>query len=194
MPKIIYGSDFGRCDPNVRDPDSYTAWEKQGTEREVSHLLCALAMNLDAQRILEVGIYTGDTTINLARYAAERYVGLDINKKAIDHVGQRIDKSNIHPGVVMLAHGDLFNSEELLEGEGPFDLIYVDANWTNRVNEVGFVMPYLAHRGIIAAHDTGDASPGVTARRVWIDRPNLLVTHLNVPRGLTLIQRKRDFV
>ena len=87
--------------------------------------------------------------------------------------------------------------------DGPFDLVFVDADKTNYVNYYEAVLPKLAERGLIvvdntlwsgAVLDESDTSADTEAIRAFNDHvradPRVVCVQLTVRDGVTLIRRR----
>ena len=193
---MIEGEEFGRIDPNVRNASHYSSFTKQGTEVEVIDHLISLAVTIDAQNVLELGVHTGDTLVHLSPHVPGTYVAVDMDKPMLQYAMNLLDE--MHDGQIknVVALAGNYNHQRVKEHimeHGPYDLIYIDADWNNRDKELHMCIPWLTKRGIIAVHDTGDDSPGVHDRHIWMNEDDMNVLHLNTPRGLTLVQMKADF-
>jgi caffeoyl-CoA O-methyltransferase len=154
-----------------------------------------------ARRVLELGTYSGYSSISMA-------VALP--------PGGRIDSCEIDPSHADVAHryieragyadritiylGPALETIERLEGE--FDLVFIDADKENYKNYYEAVLPRLAERGLIAVDNTiwsgrvlddGDESESTLAIRDFNEhvRADSRVTSvmLTVRDGITLIRR-----
>src|SRR6059058_3328961 len=115
--------------------------------------LSFLVTMTNAQRVLEVGTFTGWSSIAMARALPPggRIVTCDVNEEttAIARryaeeagVADRIDY-RLGPGVETIAQLD-----------GPFDLVFIDADKPNYVNYYEATLPLLADGGLIVADNT----------------------------------------
>ena len=149
-----------------------------------------------AKRVLEVGTFTGWSAIAMARALPPggRLVSCDVNEETTAvarryaeeaGVADRID-FRLGPGV-----------EALASLEGPFDLVFIDADKGGYIDYYETVLPKLAPNGVILADNTlfGLDSEGETAQA--IARFNEHVLHddrvetvlLPFREGVTLIRR-----
>jgi caffeoyl-CoA O-methyltransferase len=154
-----------------------------------------------AKRILELGTYSGYSSISMA--AALPHGGhIDtceieeknaaVAKRYIEEAGYS-DRITVHLGPAL-------ETVERLEGE--FDFVFVDADKLNYVNYYEAVLPRLSERGLIAADNTlwsgrvldeSDDSEGTVAIRAFNDHVNAderaVSVMLTVRDGVTLIRR-----
>ena len=159
--------------------------------------LSFLVSMTQAMRVLEVGTFTGWSSIAMARALAPggRVTSCDINEETTAvarryaeeaGVADRID-FRIGPGV-----------ETLASLEGPFDLAFIDADKGGYVDYYEAILPKLSPNGIIAADNTlfGLDSDGENGQA--IARFNEHVLHddrveavlLPFREGVTLIRRR----
>jgi caffeoyl-CoA O-methyltransferase len=151
-----------------------------------------------AKRVLEVGTFTGWSSIAMARALPPggSLVTCDVNEETTSvarryaeeaGVADRID-FRVGPGLEMLATLD-----------GPFDLAFIDADKEGYVDYYEAILPKLAPDGLIAADNTlfgSDADDGEITRS--ITRFNEHVLHddrveavlLPLREGVTLIRKR----
>jgi predicted O-methyltransferase YrrM len=155
-----------------------------------------------AQHILEIGTFTGYSSISMALALREgaRIVSVDVNEETTAvarryaqeaAVADRIDY-RVGPAV-----------EELERLDGPWDLVFIDADKANYVNYYEAVLPKLGEDGFIVAdnvlwsgrvlEDDGDESTkAIKAFNDHVagdDRVECLM--LTVRDGMTLIRRRQ---
>jgi len=115
--------------------------------------LGVLVSSLRARRVLEVGTFTGYSSISmaLALPSGGRVITCDINEEttAIARryaeeagVADRIDY-RLGPGV-----------ETIVQLDGPFDLVFIDADKENYINYYEATLPLLADGGLIVVDNT----------------------------------------
>ena len=125
-------------------------WPQMMAGRPEARLLEALIVAGGAQRVLEFGTFTGVGALALAAALPEggRVTTLEIDPEmaaiarrhfAASPVGDRID----------LIVGDALTTLEGLDG--PFDLVWIDAQKTEYTAYYEAVVPKLSSRGVIAA-------------------------------------------
>jgi caffeoyl-CoA O-methyltransferase len=112
--------------------------------------LAFLVRALRAKRVLEVGTFTGYSSICMASALPDggRIVTLDVNEETTE-VARRyateagvVDRIDYRVGPA---------SETLAELEGPFDLIFIDADKSGYVDYYEAALPLLAADGLIVA-------------------------------------------
>jgi predicted O-methyltransferase YrrM len=93
------------------------------------HLLAQLA---GARKILEIGTLGGYSTIWLARALPEggRLITLEAEAKHAEVARKNIARAGLD-GVVTVRLGAALDTLPQLEGEGPFDLVFIDADKQN---------------------------------------------------------------
>ena len=155
-----------------------------------------------AQRVLEIGTFTGYSSISMALNLAAggRITSLDVNEETTA-VARRYaeeagvaDRIDYRVGPALEALGSL---------DGPFDLVFIDADKESYVNYYEAVLPKLADRGFIVADNVlwsgrvveegGDESTQAIKafdQHVASDErvESLMLT---VRDGMTLIRRRR---
>jgi predicted O-methyltransferase YrrM len=140
------------------------------------------------QRVLEVGVFTGWSTIELARGlpAGATIVACDVNpettaiaKRYAEEMGvaDRID-FRIGPALETIASLD-----------GPFDLVFIDAWKSDYVAYYEAVLPKLADDGVILADNTLSASARQFNDHVLRD-DRVECVLVPIRDGVTLIRRR----
>ena len=113
-------------------------------------VLAMLAHMIRPQRILEVGTYTGYSALCMAEGLAEggTLITLDKNEELEDMVRRYIDEA----GMTEKIDYRLGNAMELIpEIEGPFDLVFIDADKANYYNYFKLVIDKVRPGGFIIA-------------------------------------------
>jgi predicted O-methyltransferase YrrM len=116
-------------------------------------LLAVLVRSLAARRILELGTFTGYSSISMALALPDggRVITTDVNEETTAiarryaeeaEVADRID-FRIAPGLQTVAGL-----------EGPFDLVFIDADKENYVNYYEATLPLLADAGLMVVDNT----------------------------------------
>ena len=163
-----------------------------------------LVYGMAARRVLEIGTYSGYSSISMAAglppdghidtcEVEEEHAA--VARRYIEEAGLS-DRITVHLGPAL----------ETLRGlDGPFDFVFIDADKENYVNYYEDVLPKLAERGLIAADNTlwsgrvlGEADdsddPAPTRaikafnEHVRAD-PRVVSVMLTVRDGVTLIRR-----
>jgi caffeoyl-CoA O-methyltransferase len=149
------------------------------------------------QRVLEVGTFTGWSSIAMARALPPggSLVTCDVNEETTAvarryaeeaGVADRID-FRVGPGLATLATLD-----------GPFDLAFIDADKEGYVDYYEAILPKLAPRGVIAADNTlfGSDADGEIGRAITRFNDHVLrddrveAVLLPLREGVTLVRRR----
>jgi caffeoyl-CoA O-methyltransferase len=159
--------------------------------------LSFLVTMTDAKRVLEVGTFTGWSSIAMARALPPggRIVTCDVNEETTAVARRYAEEAGVADRIEYRTGPAL---ETLATLDGPFDLIFIDADKAGYVDYYEAVLPKLSPRGVIAADNTlfGMDSDGDTARA--ISRFNEHVLHddrveavlLPFREGVTLIRSR----
>ena len=163
--------------------------------------LAFLVGSTGARRVLELGTFTGYSSISMARALPEggSIVSCDVNEETTAIARRYADEA----GVADRIDYRLGPAIETLAGlDGPFDLVFIDADKTGYVDYYEAVLPKLADDGLILADNTlasgrvvDDAGDGMTAS---ITRFNEHVRQdervesvmLTIRDGVTMIRRR----
>jgi caffeoyl-CoA O-methyltransferase len=155
-----------------------------------------------ARRILEIGTFTGYSSISIALNLPDggRIVSLDMNEETTAVARRYAEEAGVAD---LIEHRVGPALEELGRLEGPFDLVFIDADKESYVDYYENVLPKLSERGFIVAdnvlwsgrvlEDDGDESTKAIKRfndHVAADeRVECLM--LTVRDGMTLIRPRR---
>jgi predicted O-methyltransferase YrrM len=168
------------------EPQQPTQRHGWNSEVDVADFLAALISMTGAKRVLEIGVFEGETSIKMieAMPNGSYYVGNDITNYR-KHV---LKKSGV---VVDLLMGKSISVMSQFEDEF-FDLIFVDGDhsWANILPEFKEVERIISKTGVIAYHDAIHI-PDVAELMRYANNFNYNVITLNTSegRGLALIQR-----
>ena len=115
--------------------------------------LQALVWGMGARRVLELGTYSGYSALAMAEALPEggEVVTCEVSDEHAEFAQRHFDASP-HGDRIRLLRGPALDS--LASLDGPFDLVFVDADKQNYVNYYEAVLPKLADRGLIAADNT----------------------------------------
>ena len=164
-------------------------------------LLALLVRLSGARRVLELGTFTGYSSISMASALPDdgRVVTCDVDPDAAAIARRYMDESG-HGHKIEIRLGPAL--ETIASLEGPFDLVFVDADKENYVAYYEAVLPRLTPRALIAADNTlwsgrvldpDDESESTRAIRSFNEhvRSDSRVTSvmLTVRDGVTLIRR-----
>jgi caffeoyl-CoA O-methyltransferase len=113
-------------------------------------LLQMLAMAMDARRVLEVGMFTGFSTLMLAAGMAEdgELITCEMDPKAIAFAQSFFARSPFGHKIT-IREGPALDTLRTLSG--PFDLAFIDADKPNYINYYEAILPLLRKGGIIVA-------------------------------------------
>jgi caffeoyl-CoA O-methyltransferase len=155
----------------------------------------------DARRILEIGTFTGYSSISMALALPEggRITTIEIDQETSDTARRHAEAAGVADRIDYRVGRAIDELETL---EGPFDLVFIDADKESYVDYYENVLPKLSERGFIVAdnvlwsgrvlEDGGDESTQAIKRfndHVAADeRVECLM--LTVRDGMTLIRRR----
>jgi caffeoyl-CoA O-methyltransferase len=155
-----------------------------------------------ASRVLEIGTFTGYSSISMALELPPggRIVTLDVNEETTNVARRYAEEAGVADRIDYRV-GPAIDELELLDG--PFDLVFIDADKENYVDYYENVLPKLSDRGFIVADnvlwsgrvledDGNESTQAIKAFNDHIaadDRVECLV--LTVRDGMTLIRRRR---
>jgi caffeoyl-CoA O-methyltransferase len=110
------------------------------------HMLVAVT---GARRVLEVGTFTGYSAMSMASAlpADGRLVTLDVSEEHVEVARRHIEASPWRDRIE-IRMGPAVDTIAALDG--PFDLVFIDADKTNYRNYYEAVLPKLSERGVIA--------------------------------------------
>jgi caffeoyl-CoA O-methyltransferase len=154
-----------------------------------------------ARRILEIGTFTGYSSISMALALPEggRITTIEIDRETSDTARRHADAAGVADRIDYRVGRAIDELETL---EGPFDLVFIDADKESYVDYYENVLPKLSERGFVVAdnvlwsgrvlEDGGDESTQAIKRfndHVAADeRVECLM--LTVRDGMTLIRRR----
>ena len=118
--------------------------------------LSNLVQKLKAQRVLEIGTSNGYSAIWLAlglRETGGQLITLEINRRRYSLAQNNFEATGID-GLIDSRLADAL--EEVPKLEGPFDLVFIDADKQDYGKYLEMVLPKVSSRGVIAAHNVTD--------------------------------------
>ena len=154
-----------------------------------------------ATRVLEIGTFSGYSALSMAAGlpAGGTVVTCEVDPRAAE-VARRFVAAGPHAGRVDIRLGPALETLEHLDG--PFDLVFIDADKPSYVRYYEAVLPKLAQRGLIVADNTlwsgrvledADADEDTAAIRAFNDHvradPRVVCVQLPVRDGMTLVRR-----
>ncbi|HWH06864.1 MAG TPA: class I SAM-dependent methyltransferase [Gaiellaceae bacterium] len=159
-----------------------------------------LVWGTGARRVLEVGTFTGYSALSMAAALPEdgRIDTLDVEPRHAD-VAQRYFDRSPHGSKITLHLGPALQTLERLEG--PWDLVFVDADKGNYDAYVEAVLPRLSERGLIAIDNTlwsgrvldpqDDDTRAIAALNDKLAADErVVVAQLTIRDGVTLVRRR----
>ena len=156
-----------------------------------------------ARRILEIGTYSGYSALSMAAALPDdgELITCDVWEEA-NEVARRYAAESPHGHKIDFRLGPALETIETLEG--PFDLVFIDADKENYANYFHATLPLLSERGLIVFDNTlwsgrvvpgyDDGSPQTKAFRELNDAlvadPRGVVVMLPIRDGVTLFRKK----
>jgi caffeoyl-CoA O-methyltransferase len=165
----------------------------------VGRLLQTLVAAVQARLVVEVGTYAGYSALAMAAGLPPggRVVTLELDDTHADFAQRRFDASP-YADRIDLRRGPALAS--LAELDGPYDLVFIDADKTGYPGYYEAALAKLSPHGLIVADNTlrdGTVlAPSDEASRVldelnarWASDRRVIATQLTVRDGLTLLRR-----
>jgi caffeoyl-CoA O-methyltransferase len=165
-------------------------------------MLALLVRMLGARRVLELGTFTGYSSISmaLALPPGGRVITCDVNEETTAIATRYAEEA----GVADRIDFRLGPALETIAGlDGPFDLVFIDADKVNYVNYFEATLPLLADSGLMvvdntlwsgAVADPAKADESTNAIRALNDRvledPRVENVLLTVRDGMNLVRRR----
>jgi predicted O-methyltransferase YrrM len=115
--------------------------------------LGVLVRSLRARRVLELGTFTGYSSISmaLALPPGGRVVTCDVNEETTAIARRYAEEAGVADRIDYRLGPGL---ETIAELDGPFDIVFIDADKPNYVNYYEATLPLLADTGLIVADNT----------------------------------------
>ncbi len=153
----------------------------------VGRLLEFLVWALQPHLTLEIGTYSGYSALSMGRALPPdgRIITLESDPERAAFARRHIERH----GRISVREGDALESIASLDG--PFDMVFIDANKDGYVDYYEAVLPKLAPRGLIVADNTlGLDMQGIPEFNDHVARDERTVqVVLPVRDGVTLIRR-----
>jgi caffeoyl-CoA O-methyltransferase len=163
--------------------------------------LAALVRLTGAKRILELGTFTGYSSISMASALPDdgRITTCDVDPDATAIARRYMDESG-HGDKIEIRLGPALETIETLEG--PFDLVFIDADKPNYESYYEAALPLLADNGLVIADNVlwsgrvvepgGDESTeAIKAFNEHVKNDSRVVSvMLTVRDGMTLVQKR----
>jgi predicted O-methyltransferase YrrM len=115
--------------------------------------LGSLVRMLRARRVLELGTFTGYSSISmaLALPAGGRVITCDVNEETTAIARRYADEAGVADRIEFRLGPGL---ETIAQLDGPFELVFIDADKPNYVNYYEATLPLLAEGGLIVVDNT----------------------------------------
>ena len=166
----------------------------------VGRLLETLVFALQPRLVVEVGTYAGYSALAMAGALppGSRIVTLEISDAHADFAQRHVDASPYADRIEIVRGPGLASLAAL---DGPFDLVFIDADKTGYPDYYEAALAKLAPGGIIAVDNTlhggGALEPTSDGDRAiaalndrWAADERVIATQLTVRDGLTLLRRR----
>ncbi len=154
-----------------------------------------------ARRVLELGTFTGYSSLSMARGLPEggRVITCDVNEETTAIAKRYAEEAGLADRIEYRLGPGL---ETIAQLDGPFDLVFIDADKSNYVNYYDAVLPKLADDGLVVADNAladgrvvGDgATETVRAIKALNDRvrddPRVEAVLLTVRDGMLLVRKR----
>jgi predicted O-methyltransferase YrrM len=171
--------------------------------RMEGHFLAELVRLSRARRVLELGTFTGYSSISmaLALPPGGRVISCDVNEETTEIARRYAGEAGVADRIDYRVGPAL---ETIAKLDGPFDLIFIDADKPNYVNYYETTLPILADDGVMIVDNTlwsgrvadpEDNDENTEAIRALNDRvrddPRVENVLLTVRDGMNVIRRRR---
>ena len=170
--------------------------------RQEGRFLELLVFAAQATRVLEIGTFTGYSSIAMAAGLGDggSIISLEVDPHHAVTARGNIAAAGLESRISVIEGPALTTLEQL---DGPFDLVFIDADKVGYDAYFEAVLPKLARRGIIAADNTlfhggvldsaTDRDESSTALRAFNDKlvndPRVVCVLTTIRDGVTLIRR-----
>jgi len=189
---------FERLDAETREK---TTAPQMMVGRLEGGFLAALVRLTGAKRILELGTFTGYSSISMASALPDdgRIITCDVDPDATAIARRYMDESG-HGDKIEIRIGPALETIETLEG--PFDLVFIDADKPNYANYYEAALPLLAENGVLIADnvlwsgrvvepDGDESTEAIMAFNEHVKNDSRVVSvMLTVRDGMTLVQKR----
>ncbi len=149
-------------------------------------LLEVLVWMTRPQLVVEIGTYSGYSALSMARALPPhgRIITCELDPERAAFARRHIERH----GRISVRQGPALDTIAALDG--PFDLVFIDADKTGYVDYYEAVLPKLAPRGLIVADNTLDEMEGIAEFNAHVAAdPRTVQVVLSVRGGVTLIRR-----
>ena len=165
-------------------------------------LLALLVAVSSAQRVLEIGTFSGYSAISMAEVLPQggSITTLELDPGHAAKAAEHVEAAGVSDKVTILEGPALASLAAL---EGPFDLAFIDADKPGYPAYFDAVVPLMRLGGLIIADnvlrdgrvlDETSDDPGIVAMRAFNDKvvadPRVHAVMLTIRDGVTLIRRR----
>lgn len=153
--RTLYASE----DPLLQEIRQNLESDKLGMQigPEEGQILHVLVTMIGAKKIIELGTLAGYSAIWMARAlpkeATSRLYTLERNPQHAANARSNIAKSNVSK-YIQVVEGDAMTQLHHLEGEAPFDMVFIDADKGGYLNYLEWCEIYVRKGGLIVADNT----------------------------------------
>jgi caffeoyl-CoA O-methyltransferase len=176
------------------------SWPEMLTSPAAGRLLELLAWTTQARNILEIGTYTGHSALAMAAGMAPdgHVVTCELDADRARFAREHIDATP-HADRIEIRVGPALDTIATLDG--PFDLVFIDADKAGYPAYVDAVLPKLADRGLMVLDNTlrggrvvesdpeGDVPITQELNRRLASDPSLVTVLLTVRDGMTVVRK-----
>ena len=156
-----------------------------------------------ARNVLEIGTFTGYSSVSMALSLPEggRITSLDVNEETTAAARRYAEEAGVAERIDYRVGPAI---ETLQQLDGPFDLVFIDADKESYVDYYEAVLPKLAEHGFIVADnvlwsgrvlevDGGESTQAIKRFNDHVANDDRVVcVMLSVRDGMTLIRPRRD--
>jgi caffeoyl-CoA O-methyltransferase len=150
-----YAAKYTSAEPNVLRELSRITHLRTLQPRMLSghvqgRFLAMLAGLMQAKKILEIGTFTGYSAICLAEAMPPggQIISIDINDEVLPIAKEAVEQAGMHDKITLITG----NAAEVMPTlQGPFDLIFIDADKRNYATYYELALPLLRKGGLILA-------------------------------------------
>lgn len=174
-------------------------WPEMLSGPVVGRLLETLVWLARPSRVLEIGTYSGGSALWMARGLPDgaTITSLELSEEHAAFARRHIEAAGLADRVSVVVGPAL---DTLATLDGPFDLVFLDADKPGYVGYLDAVLPKLADGGLVVADNTlrsgrvldpqneGDRAIAAFNDRV-VDDPALVCVQLSVRDGVTLLRK-----
>lgn len=169
---------------------------------DLAHALCFFARLIDARSILEIGTYTGYSSLAMALGTQAHITTCDHNIEWTKIARRYWEKAHVEDRITLVLGDALQTLKTFQDEERTFDFIFIDANKNSYPDFLDAALALVSQKGLIAidnmlwdgevADESIQTSTTITLRnlnaRIQAD-PNLDFVLLPVDDGLSIVRK-----